>query len=911
LAVGFSSLTTPVCTVSGSTVTLVVAGTCTIRAAQAGNGSYPAAANVDQSFPVVGTVQGQIQYVYDAAGRLVFVFAPSGDAAQYVYDAAGNITRINRFVAGNVAIAQFTPASGLIGSPVTIIGTGFNATPASNTVKFNGTVAAVVSGTPNQLVVTVPAGATTGPISVTNGANTAASATSFTVGGAPTITGFSPTIGVAGTSVAIAGTNFDPVASHDTVAFNSTSVVASAASATTLTAAVPAAATSGKIKITTPSGTVTSTSDFFVPPSPYTASSVAATGRLVVDGGITQAIVPVNKVALIVFDAVAGQNLGFGLSGSDNDVGGTITILKPDGSVLVPATIFPTGVSAGISVGGLPEPGLTVDLPAMPVTGTYTIVVALATWPGTTITVDLKLSSDVTGSFAGPGAKITFRTDRYGQHGRYTFSGTAGQSLGVNFTNNTFNSIAAFFSNTVPNTLLAKLLKPDGSVLSSTYASTYYAAGVISGALAPQALPVTGTYTLYLTPVSDFIGQIDAQIGAPDLTISNLAVGLVSVPSSGSFTIPISFQLSNIGTLAVSSTTYAYVSTDAVLDAADDAYSFGSDLSGCVPGTAAPCNLNTSITTVASAPGPYTLFVKANGGQTSGNKYSPSMPILESNPNNNVQSIAVVLPAGPADLTVSNLSVGAISANASGGFGIAATFQVNNIGSGAARAPWYDYAYLSTDALLQDTDPILSSASYRGVDLAAGASYTVSKTFNTSPSAAPGSYTFIVKADGGSAASGQNSPTGANVVYEANENNNVQSVPIVLPTRPDLTVSNVAVGAITRNSDSSYNIPVTFRVNNVGASGAQAPWADCAFLSTDSVLQDTDQPLLQCALRLTDLAPGANYVVSTTFYTSMSTTPGTYTLFIRADGSGLVASVGSVLEANDANNTQSLSVVLP
>ena len=52
LAVSFSSLTTPVCTVSGSTVTLVSAGICTIQAAQPGNGNYSAAPNVSQGFTV-------------------------------------------------------------------------------------------------------------------------------------------------------------------------------------------------------------------------------------------------------------------------------------------------------------------------------------------------------------------------------------------------------------------------------------------------------------------------------------------------------------------------------------------------------------------------------------------------------------------------------------------------------------------------------------------------------------------------------------------------------------------------------------------------------------------------------------------------------------------------------------------
>ncbi len=52
LDVSFSSNTTSVCTVSGSTVSFVGAGTCTVQAAQAGNTVYNAAPNVAQSFSV-------------------------------------------------------------------------------------------------------------------------------------------------------------------------------------------------------------------------------------------------------------------------------------------------------------------------------------------------------------------------------------------------------------------------------------------------------------------------------------------------------------------------------------------------------------------------------------------------------------------------------------------------------------------------------------------------------------------------------------------------------------------------------------------------------------------------------------------------------------------------------------------
>ena len=55
LTVSFNSQTTGVCTVSGTTVTLVAVGTCTIQATQAGNTNYVAATPVNRSFQVTSS----------------------------------------------------------------------------------------------------------------------------------------------------------------------------------------------------------------------------------------------------------------------------------------------------------------------------------------------------------------------------------------------------------------------------------------------------------------------------------------------------------------------------------------------------------------------------------------------------------------------------------------------------------------------------------------------------------------------------------------------------------------------------------------------------------------------------------------------------------------------------------------
>jgi hypothetical protein len=76
-------------------------------------------------------------------------------------------------------ITTFTPASGTNETAVTIFGTDFNPTAASNIVYFGAVRASVCSSSTNTLTVKVPAGSTYAPITVTAGGLTAWSKTPF------------------------------------------------------------------------------------------------------------------------------------------------------------------------------------------------------------------------------------------------------------------------------------------------------------------------------------------------------------------------------------------------------------------------------------------------------------------------------------------------------------------------------------------------------------------------------------------------------------------------------------------------------------------------------------------------------------------------------------------------------------
>lgn len=196
-------------------------------------------------------------------------------------------TSVADFTVNYPSITGFSPAGGTPGTTVSISGTNFDPIPANNSVKFNGTSAAVVSASATSLNVTVPAGATTGKISVLINVSTATSTSDFTLLH-PTITGFSPSSGVAGTSIAITGQDFDTgLVGLDTVKFNGEKATVTSITSTQLIVTVPQHASSGTISLTIGGTTVISSNSFtilvptitdFSPASGTVGTSVVITG---------------------------------------------------------------------------------------------------------------------------------------------------------------------------------------------------------------------------------------------------------------------------------------------------------------------------------------------------------------------------------------------------------------------------------------------------------------------------------------------------------------------------------------------------------------------------------------------------------------------------------------------------------
>lgn len=200
-----------------------------------------------------GQIGTHYQYFYDDLGQIVKVTDSSGTVIEYVYDRVGNILQIKRssITAGTLAVFGFSPAQGPIGQKVTIQGQAFDTTPGNNLVQFNGVAATIISATVTTLVVTVPAGATSGPVSVTVAGVTATSSNNFTVLAVPVITSITPhlfnvnttipNVQVTGFNLSGASFGFLPVFAPPALSVASAAIDSSGTSATLgLTAGDPA-----------------------------------------------------------------------------------------------------------------------------------------------------------------------------------------------------------------------------------------------------------------------------------------------------------------------------------------------------------------------------------------------------------------------------------------------------------------------------------------------------------------------------------------------------------------------------------------------------------------------------------------------------------------------------------------------
>ncbi|WP_159392844.1 RHS repeat-associated core domain-containing protein [Streptomyces cyaneogriseus] len=433
---------------------------------------------VDTAEPTTGNAV----YAYDAANRLVGVTDPDGETARYRYDAAGNRLGIDRFTSSTLSVLSVVPVRAPVGAKLTLSGTGFSSRAEGNTVTIGGKKVVVASASATRLVVTVPADATSGRVTVSTGGSTAEGLEPFTLASAPAVSKVEPASGPPGTEVTITGAHFAKAASDNVVRFNG-GTLAETIQATdgTLTVKVPAAATSGRITVQTQDGKATSASDFLIPLSEDEETFETTIRTAINDAPSSVAVTQAGKRARLFFDADQGQDLSVGFTQATFTPSGTAELIDPRGDVV--------GTSSNILPGS--DDWEVRDLP---VSGTYTLVVNPSST--TTGSVTVTLSEPVGGelSFAGnPAATVMSRA---GQDGLWTFTASVGESfsLGIDTASMT-------------DSLTARLYAPGGEQVDSLSVSKAF-----DGSLDLDKLPASGIYTLYLDPANGATGTATVTI---------------------------------------------------------------------------------------------------------------------------------------------------------------------------------------------------------------------------------------------------------------------------------------------------------------------------------------------------------------------------------------------------------------
>jgi hypothetical protein len=253
---------------------------------------------------------------------------------------------------------------------------------------------------------------------------------------------------------------------------------------------------------------VTGTYTIFIDPlSTYTGSfkisvSSELSGDIVPHGSaVTVGIDRTGQKARYKFSGQSGQSVSLQLS-EVTIRSGYVSIVGPDGSLLGKPVSF---VSAG---GGTMIPGQV-----LPASGTYAVLIESDLSYTGKLKLALYNAPELTGTLAVDQGTVTPNLTVPGQRARYTFNGTEGQWVNLGLT-----------GVSIPMTAVS-ILKPDGSKWEAT------TVGPSGGSLDPlTALPVTGTYTIAVEPVSNYTGSMTLALSSP--VTGTIAIDGASVPVS-------------------------------------------------------------------------------------------------------------------------------------------------------------------------------------------------------------------------------------------------------------------------------------------------------------------------------------------------------------------------------------------
>ena len=283
---------------------------------------------------------------------------------------------------GYPAIASISPGSGGIGTPVTITGSNLLDGGGNGAVTFNGTPATILSQSSTSIQVDVPAGATTGPISVHVNGDTVKSSSDFTLTG-PEISSINPNYGAPAALIKIAGTNFGATQGNGSVTVDGAPSHVVSWSNTAIAIQVPSRGATGNIVVTADGEASNGAAFTFYPYpgitdiSPTSAAvgtPVTITGTNLLDGGAMQLSPSTAPRPAIISDtstsiqvnvpagAIRGRLL-VEVNGDRSSASASFTVPCPEVGMLNPGYGAPASL---VTIGGatLARPRATVTSPS-------------------------------------------------------------------------------------------------------------------------------------------------------------------------------------------------------------------------------------------------------------------------------------------------------------------------------------------------------------------------------------------------------------------------------------------------------------------------------------------------------------------------------------------------------------------
>lgn len=143
-------------------------------------------------------------------------------------------------------IQDIKPRTGGVGTRITVTGTGFSGELSQMTADINGSAATLVSSSATEIVLIVPQGTETGPLSVTiNGQRI--TGPDFTMVPPPSIEVVSPLSAPPGTEIAVKGLNFSTILDENKVLINGKEVTPSSVSFSEIRFILPTGIGSGDL----------------------------------------------------------------------------------------------------------------------------------------------------------------------------------------------------------------------------------------------------------------------------------------------------------------------------------------------------------------------------------------------------------------------------------------------------------------------------------------------------------------------------------------------------------------------------------------------------------------------------------------------------------------------------------------